>query len=122
MLKENTILCPCCSAKTRGYFDVDKKRNEWVLHNILDPIHQKHSFVFNSTETFQQIVDRVFRSQDIKDEENIKQKARKEVRKPVAAPIPKPKKSKAMIATKLYKLTMYPIQKPVEISMFPQTQ
>lgn len=121
---QDSILCPCCAAKTRGYFDVDKKRIEFVLRNVLDPIHSKHSLVFNSTETFHQIVERVFKSQDIQEEQTLKQKARKEVRKPVAAPstTTKNKKSKAMIATKLVKLTMYPVYKPMEISMFPTQQ
>lgn len=124
MEQENTVLCPCCSAKTRGYFEVEKKREIWVWNNVVGPVQQVHALVFQSSETFKDVVDRVFRSEDNKEEETQKQKARKEVRKPVAAPLPKLKKSKAMIATKLVKLTMYPIlaESPVqiEISMFPQ--
>jgi len=126
MEQENTVLCPCCSAKTRGYFDVDKKRCEFVLHNVLEPIHKSHSLVFNNTETFKQIVERVFRSQDIKEQESQRLKQRKEKWSKVGAAPPKNKKSKAMIAAKLVKLTMYPIlaeqKSPVqiEISMFPQ--
>lgn len=114
-------ICPCCSAKPRGYFDIKKARLEFYLRTL----HKTQRFfvmTFNSPTQLEERVDEFFRLRKLKKLQSKLDKEWKARLKPQAAPPSRPKKSKAMIATKLYKLTMYPIQTPREISMFPTQQ
>jgi hypothetical protein len=115
------IQCPCCSAKPRGYFDLEKEQIEFYLRQ-LQKAQKDYSFTFNPGRTLEELKDEYFRLRKINKIVNAKVSEWKKRLKPIAAPPKRTKKTKAMIATKLYKLTMYPIQRPQEISIFPQSQ
>lgn len=108
--------CPCCSARPRSYFNVDKKRMEHFIKKLQQSKH------------FVKIVEEYFRVRKQYKNDVDRFKELEKHLEALAAPESKPKKSKAMIATKLVKLTIYPveqtkspIQRAVEISMFPQS-
>jgi hypothetical protein len=109
-------VCPCCSARPRSYFDLQKKKREHFLKML------------QQSEVFDTIVDEFFRVRKQVKEEEEKFRALVQSLKTIVAPpqrhLTKEEKL-AMIAKESIKLDTFietnsRVKRAVEISMFPQ--
>ena len=101
-------ICPCCSARPRAYFDLDKKRGDFFLKNL------------QNSKYFKQIVDEFFRvrKQSRDDVQRFKELENRlqEVAAPPQRAKPHQKNSKI---TSFIIPTENKVQRAREISLFP---